>query len=217
MRRLGVFFGAAAACVVLGLFAAPSALSQGVEPNRNEASVCAVDYTVLSMSATLQREIFNMEEVDLEARSQELARRFEIDEGRIVDAAVERLYGPMRASGPQAEAQLLMNVAQCDRRFGFLPVIALTEEEALNDLECIARYWTLGAVRPETQPHTSARIQHVGRAYIAANQGASEETIRREVMPRVEARATAIRTGAETINALSSGIAACESKYGFGP
>lgn len=208
---------AALAFAVAMAATAPPALSQGVEPNRNEANVCAVDYTVLSMSATLQREIFNMEEIDLEARSQELARRFEIDEGRIVDAAVERLYGPMRASGPQAEAQLLLSVAQCDRRFGFQPVIALTEADALNDLECIARYWALGAVRPETQPHTSARIQHVGRAYIAANQGASEETIRREIMPRVQARATAIRTGAETINALSSDIAACEAKYGFGP
>lgn len=215
--RLSLFLVVAAACVALALGAASPALSQGAGADRNEASVCAVDYTVLSMSETLQREIFNMEEIDLEARAQALTQRFEIDEERIVDAAVDRLYGPMRASGPQAEARLLISVVQCDRRFGFSPVIALTEAEALNDLECIARYWTLGAVRPETQPHTSARIQHVGRAYIAANQGASEASIRREAMPRAEARATAIRAGAETINALSSDIAACESKYGFGP
>lgn len=105
-------------------------------------------------------------------------------------------------------------ISTCDREHGFWPVFYFG---ATDHLQCVAHYWTLGALRPDLQSETTPRVRHAAQAYARETPTATEAGIREDVLPRVQARGQRIQTGEENPAALVADARACDARYGLEP
>ncbi|TYB80796.1 hypothetical protein [Maritimibacter fusiformis] len=138
----------------------------------------------------------------------------------------------------------ISTLADCDRTFGFAPVIALAP--MLSDFDCAVAYWLRGAMYPMDQAAAGERAQFALGRYQAENAGLSVEEIIGQVQAAGNARYERImqesrdleefrkemiaegqnpdeaafteRLQRRAVEALSfqRDIVACEAKYGFG-
>src|SRR5690606_2564574 len=173
--RPGLAGLAAAALTVLALAAPGEARAN---ETREEAGRCAVRYLQVNQSTNASRIIAGYDTIDLRDRAWQLIRAHELApaistgsstfaedlnnfvRGQASSLQVGRLRDitlfpelPLQADIDSGDAGLqesaISALADCDRTFGFAPVIALAP--VLSDFDCAATYWLRGAMYPMDQ------------------------------------------------------------------
>src|SRR5690606_12448840 len=244
------------------------------DETREEAGRCAVRYLQVNHSTNASRIIAGYEAIDLRDRAWQLIRTHELAPaistgpstfaedlnnfargqasylqlGRMRDITLLPelpLQADIDSGDTDLQESAVSRLADCDRTFGFAPVIALAPAHAISDFDCAAAYWLRGAMYPMDQAAAGERAQFALGRDQAENAGLSVEQIVGQVQAAGNARYERImhesrgleelrqemiadgqnpdeaafteRLQRRAVEALSfqQDIVACEAKYGF--
>ena len=265
--------GSAGLAAMLAVLVFASPVPALANETREEAGRCAVRYLQVNHSTNASRIIAGYDTIDLRDRAWQLIRVHELapaistgsstfaeDLNNFVGGQASYLQlGRMRditllpelplqadidSGDTDLQESAVSRLADCDRTFGFAPVIALAP--VLSDFDCAVAYWLRGAMYPMDQAAAGERAQFALGRYQSENAGLSVEEIIGQVQASGNARYERImqesrdleefrkemiaegqnpdeaafteRLQRRAVEALSfqRDIVACEAKYSFG-
>ncbi|WP_071797452.1 hypothetical protein [Natronohydrobacter thiooxidans] len=189
------------------------------------AESCAVFYYQMTRSTRAPEIIADFQQINEQNRWLTLIQSFGLDQDNTVAAAIygvgstaaellvqDKLDSEDPSSGDRVTA--VSALAECDRLYGFTPVVALTNQ--VSDFDCAVAYWLLGAFEVGHRQTALERSEFAGGLYHIDNPLEEAAAIGQQVMTAGQARGQRIQEGQESVDGLRSDLAACEAKYGFG-
>lgn len=209
---------------------------------REEAARCAVRYLQVFHSTNASRIIAGYENIDLRDRAWQLIRAHELapavstrsstfaedlnnfvrgqasslQAGRMRDITLfpeHPLQADIDSGDTDLQESAVSALADCDRTFGFAPVIALAP--VLSDFDCAVAYWLLGAFNSAQQGMALDRARFAIARHLEANPGTQRQPVEQQVMADGQARGQRIQQGQESSDLMQATLGHCESKYGF--
>ena len=212
------------------------------DETREEAGRCAVRYLQVNHSTNASRIIAGYDTIDLRDRAWQLIRVHELApaistgsstfaedlnnfvRGQASSLQLGRMRDimllpelPLQADIDSGDTDLqesaVSRLADCDRTFGFAPVIALAP--VLSDFDCAVAYWLLGAFNSAQQGMALHRARFAIARHLEANPGTQRQQVEQQVMVDGQARGQRIQQGQESSDLMQATLARCEMKYGF--
>ena len=237
MRNWIAGFGAMLAMLAFAL-PAPTLANEAME----EAGRCAVRYLQALHSTNASRIIAGYEAIDLRDRAWQLIWTHELTPaistgsstfaedlnnfvrgqasylqlGRMRDITLLPelpLQADIDSGDTDLQESAVSRLADCDRTFGFAPVIALAP--VLSDFDCAVAYWLLGAFNSAQRGMALDRARFAIARHLEANPGTQRQQVEQQVMVDGQARGQRIQQGQESSDLMQATLARCEMKYGF--